>query len=174
MITMFRGIRRAVFAANRLQAVVAGWAVLVIMGITCYGVFTRYVLRSPDIWSFPLSAYLLCFVVFLAVSHTLQKGVHVRVDFFVEAAPAWLARIMRFLGDVATFTFVTIFIWQTWQIFEQSFGRGRVDETTLGWHLAAIQWILPIAGGFLLVTHVLMMITRLIGEELEEEQEWES
>ena len=171
MVNAAKAIRRAFFMANRLQAMIAGWVVLVIVLITCYGVFTRYVLHSPDIWSFPVAAYLLGFVVFLAVSHTLQRDIHVRVDFFLTLLPARAARWVRVLADLASLIFIGLFVWQAWKLFDQSYSAGRIDETTLGWSLAAVQWIFPVAGGFLLVTNVLLMLSRLLGEEPDEPED---
>jgi len=89
----------------------AGWLILGITVVTVFGVFMRYALRAPEVWSYPLSAYLLCLVVMT---------------------------------------------WLLWKLFAETVQRGRIDETTLGWPLAAIQWCLPAGIALLLLTHVVV------------------
>jgi len=149
-----RGLARLLFGFNLWLIRLAGWGILAITAITVFGVFRRYALRDPEIWSYPLSAYLLCFVVFLSVAHTHQDGVHVRVDYFLELAPRRLALAMRFLGDLLSAAFLVAMTWYLWRLFAETLQRGRIDETTLGWPLAAIQWVLPAGVALLLLTHL--------------------
>lgn len=58
---------------NHFMAFLAGWLILAITLISCYGVFTRYVLEDPDTWSFSVSAYLLCFVIFFCIEQRTTK-----------------------------------------------------------------------------------------------------
>jgi TRAP-type C4-dicarboxylate transport system permease small subunit len=92
---------------NNLMAYVSGWLILLITLISCYGVFTRYVLNDPDTWSFTVSSYLMCFVVFLAISNALQERVHVRVDIIKERFPGKTAPVTRVLSYIACL----IFLW---------------------------------------------------------------
>lgn len=171
MLTLFRASRRLLFLANYAQVVLAGWIVLLIMAFTSYGVFTRYVLNRPDAWSFPVSAYLLCFVVFLGISHTLQRGVHVQVDFFLGIMPEPIAALLRLLRDLVSGAFILLFTWQVWVMFQQSYSRWRIDETTLAWPIAVVQWIIPLGGAFLLLTHLALVVSRLVGDSIETEGE---
>ena len=142
------------FGFNLWLIRLAGWAILGIAAITVFGVFMRYVLNAPEIWSYPLSTYLLCFVVFLSAAHTHQEGVHVRVDYFLEALPRPVAVALRLAGDVLSTFFLVVMTWQLCKLFSETYVRGRIDETTLGWPLAAIQWSLPAGVALLLVTHL--------------------
>ncbi|MBM3489622.1 MAG: TRAP transporter small permease [Alphaproteobacteria bacterium] len=134
----------------------AGWLILGITVVTVFGVFMRYALRAPEVWSYPLSAYLLCLVVFLSVAHTHQEGVHVRVDYFLELLPRRMALALRLVGDVLSACFLVVMTWLLWKLFAETVQRGRIDETTLGWPLAAIQWCLPAGIALLLLTHVVV------------------
>jgi len=156
---------------NGLMTFIAGWLVLVITVISCYGVFTRYVLEDPDTWSFSMSAYLLCFVIFFAMSSALQQGVHVRVDILKELFPGRIAKTARVVSDLACLVFLWVFFNQTWKVFYDSFSRGRIDETTLAWPIAAIQWAMPLGVALTLLTQAVMLIGRFIGRD-EEAQAW--
>jgi len=154
------GFRRGVEHVNLWTATLAGWLVLVIAAITCYGVFMRYVLNRPDTWSFPVSAYLLGFVVFLSVSHALQERVHVRVDLLYEWFPGRFARWAGAVADVVTLGFLWLVLLQMWEVFHESWSQGRTDETTLAWPVAAIQWVMPAGALLLLLTQLCMTVAR--------------
>lgn len=147
---------------NHFMAFLAGWLILAITLISCYGVFTRYVLEDPDTWSFSVSAYLLCFVIFFALSSALQNGVHVRVDILKEMFPGRIARYARIISDLACLVFLWVFFNQTWKVFYDSFSRGRIDETTLAWPIAAVQWAMPFGVALTLVTQAIMLVGRFV------------
>ena len=132
----------------------SGWGILLITVLTTYSVTMRYVFNAPDIWTYPLSAYILCFVVFASLAHTHQDGVHVRVDYVLQILPRPLAILLRIVGDVASSVFLALFAWYMWKLLNETIARNRVDETTLGLPLVFIQWILPLGAGLLLLTHL--------------------
>ena len=147
---------------NNVLVFIAGWLIFVITVISCYGVFTRYVLGDPDTWSFSVSAYLLCFVIFFAMSDALQKGVHVRVDILKELFPGRIARSARIFSDLACLIFLWIFFSQTWRVLYDSLSRGRIDETTLAWPIAAVQWAMPFGVAATLLTQIVMLAGRFV------------
>jgi C4-dicarboxylate transporter DctQ subunit len=147
-----------VFGLNRALILLAGWAIIVIAALTSYSVIMRYVFNSPDIWTYPVSAYLLCFVVFASLAHTHQNGVHVRVDYFMSLVPRPVGVFLQVVSDVASSLFLAIFTWQLWKLFDETLSRNRIDETTLALPLAFIQWVLPLGGGLLLLTHILLAV----------------
>lgn len=155
----------AVTRFNSLMAYVSGWLILLITLISCYGVFTRYVLNDPDTWSFTVSSYLMCFVIFLAIANALQEGVHVRVDIIQEWFPGKPARITRIVSDVACLVFLWFFFEQVWAVFHDSFTRGRIDETTLAWPVAAIQWVMPFGVALTLLAQFAMLVGRTMIED---------
>lgn len=165
-----RMLHKAMGRLNLWMASAAGWLVLVITVITCYGVFMRYVMNRPDTWSFPVSAYLLSFVVFLAVSNALQEQIHVRVDLLYEWFPGRVARWAGVLADAASVGFLWLVALQTWEVFHESWSQGRTDETTLGWQVAAVQWVMPLGAVFLFLTQLLMTASRLLDKPEEEPQ----
>lgn len=141
--------------------VLAGWGILAIMVLTTYSVTMRYVFRQPDTWTYPVSSYLLLFVIFLSAAHTLQANVHVRVDYLIQVVPRRIAIALCAIGDFASSVFLAIFVWQLYRLFDESASRGRIDETTLSWPLAAIQWALPVGAGLLLLTHLLLIASQI-------------
>lgn len=147
---------------NSLMAYVSGWLILLITLICCYGVFTRYVLNDPDTWSFTVSSYLLCFVVFFSIANALQEGVHVRVDILQEWFPGRFATISKIVSDIACLIFLWFFFEQVWKVFLDSLARGRIDESTLAWPVAAIEWAMPFGVALTLLAQAAMLIGRTV------------
>ncbi len=165
--------RDRVFRLNHFLAIVSGWLVLLITLIGCYGVFTRYVLGTPDTWSYPVCAYLLCFVVFFATSHALQEGIHVRIDLLQEWFPGKTTRILTTIGDILTTLFLSLFFYQVWKVFFEGYSTGRIDETELAWPVALVQWSMPFGAGLMFITQLLVIAARFIdGRELPHQDNW--
>lgn len=155
------GVDAVTRRVNGGLVLLSGWAILAIMLFTTYSVAMRYLFRQPDTWTYPVSAYLLLFVIFLSAAHTLQANVHVRVDYLIQIAPRRVAIALCAIGDLATSVFLGIFLWQLNRLFSETFARGRIDETTLSWPLAAIQWALPVGAGLLLLTHFVLIVSQI-------------
>lgn len=147
---------------NSFMAYVSGWLILLITLICCYGVFTRYVLNDPDTWSFTVSSYLLCFVVFFSIANALQEGVHVRVDILQEWFPGRFATISKIVSDIACLIFLWFFFEQVWKVFLDSLARGRIDESTLAWPVAAIEWAMPFGVALTLLAQAATLIGRTV------------
>lgn len=171
MIGLFRSMRETIYWLNGLLAVLAGWCILAIAAFSTYGVFSRYVIGRPDSWSYPVSAYLLAFVVFFSLAKALQEGVHVRIEFIVSMLPNRIAVAVQFVADIIVLAFSSLFLWVLWKVFYQSYVSGRIDESVLGWPLVFIQWVLPFGAAMFLLTHVLMVISRIVENFID--SDWE-
>lgn len=159
--TVLDGVDAVTRRVNGALVVIAGWGILAIMLFTTYSVTMRYVFRHPDTWTYPVSTYLLVFVIFLSAAHTLQTNAHVRVNYLIQLAPRRIAIALCAIGDIATSVFLGIFVWQLNRLFRETVARGRIDETTLAWPLAAIQWALPLGAGLLLLTHIVLIVSQI-------------
>lgn len=156
----FDRIERRVGQINLALARVSGWLVLVIALLCSYGVFTRYVLGDPDTWSYEVAAYLLGFVIYFAIGDALHQNIHVRVDLLQEMFPGRFARVTRAIGDALCLAFLALFFSKVWGVFHDSLVRGRIDETTLGWPVAAVQWVMPFGVALTMLVQLLMLIGR--------------
>lgn len=87
---------------------------------------------------------------------------HVRVDILKEMFPGRIARYARIISDLACLVFLWVFFNQTWKVFYDSFSRGRIDETTLAWPIAAVQWAMPFGVALTLATQAIMLVGRFV------------
>ena len=143
---------------SKALSLVAGILILIIMVATLIGVVTRYVFRDPVTWPYPVSSYLLLWVIYLATSRTFQNGEHVRIDFVLNLLPASVRTALEIVGQALTSVFLIGFFWQTFKLFWRSWLQNTHDTSTLNVPLAWVQVIMPV--GLLLL--FLASITQLI------------
>lgn len=75
---------------------------LVIIIVTVAGVFTRYILDSPLIWSDELARFSLIWMIFLGAGVVSFKDSHLIVDFIFEYVPEKVGSFLK------TFSFVVV------------------------------------------------------------------
>lgn len=75
---------------------------LVIIFVTVAGVFTRYVLDSPLIWSDELARFSLIWMIFLGAGVVSFKDSHLVVDFIFEYVPEKIGSFLK------TFSFIVV------------------------------------------------------------------
>ena len=85
---------------NTKLGVITSWLTFVLVLVTCYDVFTRYVLNESSIALQELEWHLFGVIFLMAAAFTLIKDEHVRVDVFYsrfsEEKKAWI----NFLGAI--------------------------------------------------------------------------
>ncbi len=146
---------------RRLNDVAVGVACAMIVAmvvLTDWGTITRYFLRDPATWAYPVTTYLLLYSTYLALAYTLQKGGHVRVEFLVEMLPprlqGWMDRLGHLLGVVCT----AVLLAQTWRLFTRHLTEGERDISMLSTPLWIVSGGLVLGLGTMLITYVFVMV----------------
>lgn len=159
------GVRRAFYASYRLISrvnaaciAVAAALVAVIAVLTTWEAITRYFFRQPATWTYPVTAYLLLFTIYLAISYTLQIGGHVSVDFVLEIARPttrrWLQRVSHLLG----MAFVLAFLTQSYRLWIRQATEGQRDISALSLPLAPLTFVLPFGLFLMALTYLHIVI----------------
>jgi TRAP-type mannitol/chloroaromatic compound transport system permease small subunit len=85
---------------NTKLGVISSWLTFLLVLITCYDVFTRYILNESSIGLQELEWHLFAIIFLMSAAYTLVKDDHVRVDVFYsrfsDEKKAWI----NFLGAV--------------------------------------------------------------------------
>jgi tripartite ATP-independent transporter DctM subunit len=105
------GFRRPWAAAidRAIGAVVepaAAFLVLVEIAILATGVFTRYVVRQPLVWTDELATILLLWLAMLGAVVAYRRGAHIRLSFVLRRCSPRLRSIFETIGSVVTAIFV--------------------------------------------------------------------
>lgn len=157
--------------ARLMEIVTAGPLVAagaVMVAVVLAATFFRYVLNDPLTWSEELARYLMIWIGLVGASVTLRHGEHIRIT----AIRILLPRPLRLIGDLLVAAAIGWFLWvmtvEGWAAAERG---GRQISPALGvsmmWPLLAV----PVAGGLMLVQHVIQTLLLLMGAQNEPEHE---
>ena len=86
---------------NRIMNVLAGVSLIAMTALTCWQVFTRYVLNNPSTWSEELVGYLFAWASLFGASLITGERGHMNIPVVVEKMPAAAQKetFQSILGD---------------------------------------------------------------------------
>lgn len=159
------GLRAGFYAAyggvkklNFALLVVASAAIMGINVFTIWEVFTRYALKDPATWTYPVTSYLLLYTIYLATAYTLQHGGHVRVEIVVEQLPRRLRTVTERLAHLLGLAFILIFLWQGWRLADRAIRDGERDISMLAVPLSLTTIAIPIGLAVMAITYLFMIV----------------
>jgi tripartite ATP-independent transporter DctM subunit len=91
---------------GRITEPLAAILVLVEVLILASGVFTRYVLKQPLVWTDELATFLFLWLAMLGAVVAYRRGEHIRLSVVVRRAPPRIAAILETISSVVTAIFV--------------------------------------------------------------------
>ena len=126
--------------------------------LTVWETITRYFLRQPAMWTYPVTSYLLLYSIYLGVAYTLQRGGHVSVDFVLELLPRRPRRWLQRLGHLLGLAFTLVFLQQAHRLFTRHATEGQRDISTLSVPLVLVSSMLFLGLVLMAVTYVLVLV----------------
>ena len=72
---------------TQILNILAGISFLAMVGLTCWQVFTRYILQNPSSWSEELVSYLFAWMALLGASLVTSERGHMNIPALVERMP---------------------------------------------------------------------------------------
>jgi len=128
---------------------ISGSLLLVMSGITCYEVLSRYIFHTPTNWTLDLSVYLLIWFGFLAMGYVDYCRSHVRVDLILSRFSNRTRAVLEVLNGAIFFVFAVVLFFLTIRYFLNSY---QANETTWAtWQVLywPVKIALPIGAGLL-------------------------
>ncbi len=125
---------------------VAALLVLVEVAVLSAGVFTRYVLANPLVWSDELATLVLVWLAMLGAVVAYRRGEHISLSVLVRRAPPRVRRVLETISPVATAVFVIELLPATLAYFAQE----RIDLTP-ALNIPRSYEVLPIIVGLTLI-----------------------
>jgi tripartite ATP-independent transporter DctM subunit len=141
-------------AAGDLSGAVAALALVAMVVIICYEVFTRYVFNDPTSWVTEIATYLLVAISFLGLAYAQKVNAHIRVELLINNVKGKTRTDIELLVNWIGFAFILFCAWQSAAFNYQEWVNG-----TRNWGLLSTpQWIpeLPLAIGFSLFALTLL------------------
>ena len=149
---------------NTVLAVLGGVSFAVMVALTCWQVFTRYVLGAPSTWSEELVGYLFAWMaLFGACLVTGERG-HMNIPILVDMAPGAGKKALLCLAEIIAFLFsAVILVYGGLRITKLAMGQ---MTSALGVPVGVFYAVLPLCGGInLLYTAMNLMEIIRNGEE---------
>src|SRR5579884_2697295 len=138
---------------------VAAFLVLVEVVILAAGVFTRYVLGNPLVWSDELATIIFLWLAMLGSVVAYRRGEHISLSVLVRRASPRMRRVLETISSVVTAVFVIELVPATLKFFKQE----QIDVTpALGIPQSYV--VLAIIVGLLLI--LVLALLRLSEAEL--------
>lgn len=153
------GRRSWVVTANsvlgHIVAVPAALLVLAEIAVLSAGIVSRYVFRSPIVWSDELAGILFLWLAMLGSVIAFQRGEHMRMTAIVGVLSVETRVFLDVIAAAASLAFLVLVVWPAYEFAaDEAFVTTPALEIVNSWRAAA----LPIGIGLMLVAAVLRLI----------------
>lgn len=123
---------------------VAGMSFIVMVALTCWQVFTRYVLKNPSTWSEELVSYLFAWMSLLGASIVTSERGHMNIPVLVDRLNPQMRSYMRILHELIALLFsLAILVYGGWQISRLAMGQ---MTSSLGVPVGIFYFVMPLCG----------------------------
>lgn len=95
---------------NRILEILAGVSFLVMVALTCWQVFTRYILGSPSTWSEELVSYMFAWASLMGASLITGERGHMNIPIVVERMNPTLQKVLGVSGELVAFLFSLVIL----------------------------------------------------------------
>ena len=123
---------------------VAGMSFIVMVALTCWQVFTRYVLKNPSTWSEELVSYLFAWMSLLGASIVTSESGHMNIPVLVDRLNPQMRSYMRILHELIALLFsLAILVYGGWQISRLAMGQ---MTSSRGVPVGIFYFVMPLCG----------------------------
>lgn len=129
---------------TKLLHVLAGVSFIAMVVLTCWQVFTRYVLQNPSSWSEELVSYLFAWASLLGASLVTGERGHMNIPILVEKMQPSMQKALGILGELVAFAFsLIILVYGGVQITQLAMGQ---MTSSLGVAVGVFYVVMPLCG----------------------------
>lgn len=129
---------------TRLLNVLAGVSFIAMVVLTCWQVFTRYVLQNPSSWSEELVSYLFAWASLLGASLVTGERGHMNIPILVERMNPAAQKALGIFGELVAFAFsLIILVYGGVQISRLAMGQ---MTSSLGVAVGIFYVVMPLCG----------------------------
>lgn len=146
----------------------AGLSLIAMVALTCWQVFTRYILKNPSAWSEELVSYLFAWAsLFGAALVTGERG-HMNIPILVDRLHGGARKALSIFGEVVAFAFsLIILLYGGVQITQLAMGQ---MTSSLGVAVGVFYVALPLCGVLNMIYTVLNIADIVKGDSAAEQE----
>ena len=147
---------------DQVLHVLAGGSFLAMVALTCWQVFTRYILKSPSSWSEELVSYLFAWMALLGASLVVSERGHMNIPIVVEHMGARARKGFAIFGEIVALLFAgVILVYGGIQITGLAMGQ---MTSSLGVPIGLFYIVLPLSG-LINIVYTIINIIEIVGQE---------
>lgn len=155
------GIRKLL---NTVLNFLAGISFVAMVVLTCWQVFTRYILKNPSAWSEELVSYLFAWMALLGASVVTGERGHMNIPVVVERMGIKWQKFFNIFGEVIALLFSAIILTYG-GIQITSLAMGQLTSS-LGVPVGVFYIVLPLCGVLNMVYALLNIVDIYKGKEV--------
>lgn len=141
---------------NKVLHVLAGVSFLAMVALTCWQVFTRYILKNPSSWSEELVSYLFAWMTLLGSSIVVGERGHMNIPVVVDRMSPGAKKILAVFGEIIACLFAgIILVYGGMRITNLAMGQ---MTSSLGVPIGIFYIVLPLSGALNVVYTILNII----------------
>ena len=141
---------------NTILRGLAGISFLAMVVLTCWQVFTRYILKSPSTWSEELVSYLFAWASLMGAAIVTSERGHMNIPILVERCGKTAQKTLNCLCEFIAFVFsAVILVYGGIQISTLAMGQ---MTSSLGVPIGIFYIVLPLCGILNMIYTVMNMI----------------
>ena len=151
---------------NHTLNVLAGVSFLAMVALTCWQVFTRYILQNPSSWSEELVSYLFAWLALFGASLVVGERGHMNIPIVVERMGEKGRKFFAIFAELVALAFSgVILVYGGIQITSLAMGQ---MTSSLGLPIGVFYIILPLSGVLNIVYTILNIVDIATGSEVVE------
>lgn len=93
-------LKRIDYIIEKIEDVLSTVLFLSMVGIVCWGVICRYVLKIPFLQGEELARYLMIYVVYIGTSIAVKSKSHIGVEVFVDMLPDQIKKYVKIATEI--------------------------------------------------------------------------
>lgn len=154
-------------AITHILNALSGISFIAMVVLTCWQVFTRYILQNPSTWSEELVGYLFAWMSLFGASIVTSERGHMNIPILVERCKPNVQKLLNCFGELVAFGFsAVILVYGGVQITSLAMGQ---MTSSLGVAIGIFYVALPVCGVLNIIYTVLNMIDIVKGNTEEKE-----
>ena len=156
-------------ALTKLLNGLAGISFIAMVVLTCWQVFTRYVLKNPSSWSEELVSYLFAWASLLGASLITGERGHMNIPIVVERLGSGARKALGIFAELVAFAFsAIILVYGGVQITQLAMGQ---MTSSLGVAVGVFYVVLPLCGVLNMIYKVLNIVDSCNDHTVQEKKE---
>jgi TRAP-type C4-dicarboxylate transport system permease small subunit len=128
--------------------------------VAILGVFFRYIMQSPFMWTEEVARYLLVWMGFTAINIALRQDRHIKVEIIAKLVPPVIVKIISYLVDALIAFFFIILLKQGYLLTANNMMMASTFQLSMSWIIVAV----PVAAALTLIQLFLNVIKKIFSE----------